>query len=400
MNTPPQPLWRGPRWTLALLLGALASFGPLAIDAYLPAFVDIAASVTASPAQMQQTLSGFFVAMGVMNLFHGVLSDSLGRRPLVLWNTALFGVASAGCALSDSVSALLFWRVLQGCSAGSGMVLGRAIVRDLYEPVEAQRLMSQSAIFHALAPVLAPLIGGVLLVLWGWHAIFWFLAVTSCVIWFVNWRWLPETLAPSQRQPLVLWPLMRVYSQLLRNPRFVALTLASSVPFNAFFIYILSAPVFLGESLQLAPTQFFWFFMCTVSGIMGGAAVSGRLAGRVTHRHQVRLGMTIMALAALANVALNAAFVAHVAWAMFPMVLLAFGWALVTPVISLLALDIVPERRGMASSLQSGVGSFVGGLVAGLLSPWVMHSTLGLAVASLALLSVGVAAWVWVKPRL
>ncbi len=383
-----------------MLLGALSSFGPFGIDAYLPAFEAIASSVRASPAQMQQTLLGFLIAMGAMNLFHGALSDSLGRRPLVLWNTAIFGLASVGCALSDSVGSLLLCRVLQGAAAGSGVVLSRAIVRDMFGPVDAQRLMSQATIFHAVTPVMAPLLGGLVLVLWGWHAIFWLMAGTSCAIWFVNWRWLPETLPLGARQPLALRPLLRAYATLLREPRFVALTVASSVPFNAFFIYVLSAPVFLGEGLQLAPTQFFWFFACTVSGIMGGAAVSGRLAGRITSHRQVRLGMIVMAVAALTNVGLNALFTAHVAWAMLPMIFLASGWALVTPVISILALDMAPTRRGLASSLQSALGSFMSGLVAGVVAPLVMHSTLALAIASTALLGVGVVAWVWVRSRL
>jgi DHA1 family bicyclomycin/chloramphenicol resistance-like MFS transporter len=163
---------------------------------------------------------------------------------------------------------------------------------------------------------------------------------------------------------------------------------------------VLSAPVFLGEHMGLAPTQFFWFFVLTIGGIMGGAWLSGRLAGRIEPRHQVRHGLLIMLLVSLVNVALNALLPPHPAWALLPIAVFAFGWALMVPVVTLTVLDLHPERRGMASSMQSFVGSLANALVAGALAPLVMHSTLALAVASMGLLLVGLVAWVWVKPRL
>jgi DHA1 family bicyclomycin/chloramphenicol resistance-like MFS transporter len=166
------------------------------------------------------------------------------------------------------------------------------------------------------------------------------------------------------------------------------------------FLYVLSAPVFLGELLQLAPDQFFWFFMLTIAGIMGGAWLSGRLAGRIKPRHQVRHGFVIMLLVSVINVALNLLFEPHVAWAMLPIAVFAFGWALMVPVVTLMVLDLVPDRRGMASSVQACVGSLANALVAGVVAPLVMHSALALALASFALMAIGIGAWLWVKPRL
>jgi MFS transporter, DHA1 family, multidrug resistance protein len=400
MNPDAQKLWPGPRWTLALLLACLGMLGPFAIDTYLPAFAGIAVSLHASPLQMQQTLSSYLLGFAVMNLFHGALSDSLGRRPVILAGVALFTLASLGCALSQSIGALVGFRALQGLSAGAGMVVSRAIIRDMYPPADAQRVMSQVTIYFGIAPAVAPLIGGWLYAHADWHSIFWLLVVLGGLLWAAIARWLPETLAPAARQPFEAGHLLRGYWQMLRSARFVALVLASGIPFNGMFLYVLSAPVFLGEHLQLAPTQFYWFFVLSISGIMGGAWLSGRLAGKVPARRQIRYGFLIMGATSLVNVALNLLFTAHAAWAMLPVALFAFGWSLMVPVVTLLTLDQVPERRGMASSIQACVGSLANALVAGAVAPLVMHSTVALAFTSLGMMLVGAVAWSWVKTRL
>ena len=400
MNPEAASLWRGPRWKLALLLACLGMIGPFSIDTYLPAFAGIARSRGATPVEMQQTLSSYLFGFAVMNLFHGALSDSLGRRPVLLAGIALFTLASVGCALSQTIGQLVNFRALQGMSAGAGIIMSHAIIRDLFAPADAQRVMSQVTIYFGIAPAVAPLFGGFLLVHAGWHSIFWLLAVLGLLLWLANWRWLPESLHASARQPFEAGHLMSGYWQLLRNPRFLMLVLASGVPFNGMFLYVLSAPVFLGEVLGLEPTQFFWFFILTVNGIMGGAFMSGRLAGRAKPRHQIRHGFVIMLATSLVNVALNLLFTPSVAWALLPLAVFAFGWALMVPAVTLLALDQAPERRGMASSIQACIGSAANGVVAGVVAPLVMHSAPALAITSLAMLGVGAAAWLWVKPRL
>lgn len=400
VSAPSHDLWRGPRWTLALLLAGLGTLGPFAIDTYLPAFEGIARATGATPVQMQQTLSSYLFGFALMNLFHGALSDSTGRRPVVLWGLAVFTGASVGCALADSIGTLIFFRTLQGMSAGAGMVISRAVIRDLFGPADAQRLMSQVTIFFGVAPAIAPLIGGWFFVWFGWPSIFWLLAAISGAIWLANWRLLPESLPVAQRQPLNLGHLLRGYRQLGGNPRLLALIVASGVPFNGFFLYVLAAPTFLGELLGLPPTQFFWYFIITVSGVMGGAWASGRLAGRVPPRRQIALGLRLMGAVSLLNLLLCATLPPHPAWALFPMGVYAFGWSLMAPAVTLLTLDQVPERRGMVSSLQSSLGSAVNGLVAGVVAPLVMHSMLGLALGSAAALAIGLLAWLWVRPRL
>ena len=399
MNPDAKNLWHAPQWAFSILLALLGMLGPFSIDTYLPAFGGMAQSLDATAVQMQQTLSAYLFGFAFMSLFHGAISDSSGRRPVVLWGLAVFTLASVGCALSESIGDLIFFRAVQGLSTGAGIVVSRAIIRDMFAPSQAQKVMSQVTIFFGVAPAVAPMVGGWLLIHSSWHAIFWFLSGVGVVLWVANYRLLPETLHLTQRQPFNVRHLLAGYWQLGSDPRFLLLALASGIPFNGMFLYVLSAPVFLGEHLGLQPQQFFWFFILTIGGIMGGAMVSGRVAGKHTPKKQIRTGFVIMLLIGLVNLGANLLFEAHVSWAMFPISVFAFGWALMVPVVTLLVLDLHPERRGMASSLQMFVGSTANGIVAGVIAPLVMHSTVGLAAASLLMMSLGLVSWFYIRHR-
>ena len=403
MNPDARTLWPGPRWTLALLLACLGMLGPFSIDTYLPAFDGIARTLGATPVEMQQTLSAYLFGFAAMNLFHGALADSFGRRPVILGGLALFTLASLGCALAPSIGWLIAFRALQGMSAGAGMVVSRAVIRDMFAPAHAQRVMSQVTIYFGIAPAIAPLVGGWLFVHADWHSIFWFLTAVGALLLVINWRVLPETLHADHVQSFDASNLLRGYWQLGANPRFVALTLASGIPFNGMFLYVLSSPAWLGGQLQLAPKEFFWFFCLSVAGIMGGAWLSGRLAGNLPARKQIRRGFEVMVAASAANLALNLLLEPgpHAwAWALPPVALFSFGWALMVPAVTIKVLDLAPERRGMASSLQACVGSVANGLVAGVIAPLVMHSNVALAMTSAGFLGIGFVAWQWVKRRI
>ena len=161
----------------------MSALGPFAIDTYLPSFHDIGASLQATPIQVQQTLSAYLAAFAAMTLWHGALSDRFGRRRITLLALALFAVASAGCAFATRIEQLWFWRAMQGVTAGAGIVISRAIVRDLFDGAQAQRLMSRIIMMFALAPAVAPVIGGWLQTLFGWRSVFAFLVLLTATVW-------------------------------------------------------------------------------------------------------------------------------------------------------------------------------------------------------------------------
>jgi DHA1 family bicyclomycin/chloramphenicol resistance-like MFS transporter len=385
--------WVKPIWWLAALLAALAMLGPFAIDTYLPAFNSISESLVATPFQMQQTLSAYLLGFSMMMLLHGALSDSFGRRPVILGGLGVFALASAICGVANHVGVLIAGRVLQGMSCGAGIVVGRAIVRDLFDAVQAQRLMSQITLFFGIAPAIAPIIGGWLLILIGWRSIFWFMMIAAIVLCILAWITLPETLPLERRQSFAPAPLARGYWSVLSDSRFLLLTIASGVPFSGVFIFILSAPTLLGEHLSLPPTQFFWLFVFCISGIMGGAWTSGRLAGRIPRERQIRIGFSIILSMAIVNVLWHLFFPPSPTSVIGPVCLIAFGWSLLTPCITLMVLDLFPKRLGLASSLQAFFAGISNVITAGIIAPLAMGSVEGLAAASAVLIIVGLLSW-------
>jgi DHA1 family bicyclomycin/chloramphenicol resistance-like MFS transporter len=377
----------------AALLAALATLGPFSIDAYLPAFDGIQRSLNASTLEIQQTLSGYLFAFGIMFLFHGAISDSFGRRPVIIVAIAVYTAASIGGALAQTVQGLVLWRVVQGLSVGAGMVVGRAMIRDLFGAEDAQRLMSLVTLFFGLAPAIAPIVGGWLFVGLGWRAIFWGLALVGLVLVGVSARFLPETLEARARQPFHPVALLKGYQEVGINLRFLFLSVAAGFNFNAFFLYIVSAPMFLGRHLGLGPQQYAWLFIPSIAGIMIGSQLSGRAAGRLTSRDTVQRAYGFMAVAAVANVAYT--FLGHpaVPWAMVPIFCYGIGFAMAMPSITIITLDLFPTRRGMAASLQGFVSGMVNTLTAGIISPALSVDLHALALGMVGMLAVGFCSW-------
>ena len=381
---------------LALILGGLAMFGPFSIDTIFPAFPQIAGQLGADKVAMQQTISVYLLAYAAMSLVHGPLSDALGRRPVILAGLVVFAVASAGCALSTSLPMLLSFRALQGFSAGVGLVVGRAVIRDVLHGHDAQRLMSQVSMIFGIAPALAPVIGGWLLGWQRWPGIFWFLAAFAMGLVVVVWRGLPETHAPDARLPLQAKPLLRGYATILRRPRFLRLTLAGALNFGALFLYIASAPAFVIDLLRLGERDFGWFFVPMIGGMMLGAFVSGRAAGRIDGQRLANIGFACCGVATLANLGYNLLVDGHaLPWAVLPISLNAFGIALVFPIVTLAILDMYPYQRGSASSLQAFVGLLLNVVIAGVLSPMLSHGGLSLALGAACFTLAGWLFWRW-----
>ena len=381
---------------LAILLGGLAMFGPFSIDTIFPAFPQIGAQLGADKLQMQQTISVYLVAYALMSVVHGPLSDAIGRRRVILGGLSVFALASAGCALATDFTMLLAFRALQGLSAGVGLIVGRAVIRDVLHGDDAQRLMSQVSMIFGIAPAIAPVIGGWMLGWSRWPMIFWFLVAFSLALLLATWLGLPEThpqearLAPKPRL------LLRDYLAIFVNPRFQRLAAACTFNFGALFLYIASAPAFVLDLLGLNERSFAWFFVPMIGGMMLGAFVSGRIAGKVSGLVQTRTGFACCGMATLCNVGYNLAVAEpSVPWAVLPMVLNSFGIALVFPILTLAILDMYPRQRGSASSLQAFTGLVANAVIAGVLSPLLSHDGIHLALGAGVFTLLGWAFWRW-----
>lgn len=379
---------------LAPLLGALAMFGAFSIDTVFPAFPQIGEQFGAGRVAMQQTISAYLAAYAAMSLWHGALSDAFGRRRVILAGITAFALASAGCALSTSLPMLVGFRVLQGLSAGVGLIVGRAVIRDLFDGAEAQRLMSQVSMIFGIAPAVAPVIGGWLIGWQRWPAIFWFLMLFGCVLLLAVARWLPETHPVERRHSLHPRRLWQTYAAIAGDAQFRRLALASAFNFCALFLLIASAPALVLDHFRLGEQGFGWFFIPMISGMMAGAFASGRFAGRMDGRRQVRIGFGLNAAGGLALLA-YALSVDHLElpYGVVPVMAMAFGIALVSPITTLMGLDLFPAMRGAAASVQAFVALAMNAFIAGVVSPMLSGSAPRLAAGSLLMAMLGWLAW-------
>ena len=374
---------------LAAMLAGLAMLGPFSIDTYMPSFPEIEQTFGVTPQQMQLTLSAYLATFSIMTLFHGAISDSFGRRRVILANLAVFVAATIGCALAQDFSQLLLFRALQGLAGGAGMVVGRAMIRDTFAGHEAQRMMSMVTMIFGVAPAIAPIIGGWLQAGFGWRSVFVFLTLFSALLLAgCYWR-LRETLPPAARQSFALRTLTANYLKVLGNLRFGLLSSAIAFNFAGFFLYISSAPAIIYRLLHLDESQFGWLFIPATSGVIVGAFLSGRLAGRLTPRRTLRIAYAIMFTAAACGVGYHLWFPPALPWTVLPVMMYTVGMALATPNLTLFVLDLFPRNRGLAASLQSFQQSLFAALIAGAVSPYVAESGLDLAATTAVFLTLG-----------
>ena len=378
---------------IAFILACLAAIGPFSIDTYLPAFPEIRASLNASQASLQQSLTAYLLPYCFMILWHGAISDAMGRRKTVLVGLAVYTLASIGCATAPNIQALLVCRGIQGLAAGAGMVVGRAMIRDLFEGAAAQRLMAQVQMIFGIAPAIAPIIGGWLLGLFHWHATFWFLAWFAVALMILVWKFLPETLDPTKRQSLLPAKVLGNFQKVFSHKAMLPLALTVGCNFGGFFLYVLAAPVFLLEHLKVSNQGFGWLFVPTVTGMILGSYTSRRLAGKRTPAQTVSIAYKVMFAACALNIFICIFVEPGVPWSVIPVMIYNFGMALAMPTITLLALDLFPTMRGLVSSAQAFIQTLISTLSAGLVVPLLYHSPLRMAIGMAIFMLLGYVAW-------
>ncbi len=363
---------------LSLVLASLAALAPFAIDTYLPAFPTLEYALNGTTVELQQSLTFYLLPYSLMTLWHGAISDSIGRLRTIRWGLTVFALASVGCAFAPNVETLWFFRALQGLSGGAGNVVARAMVRDLFEGPQAQRVMATVQMLFGIAPAVAPIIGGLLLGI-HWQAIFIFLALYASASLWAALRYLPETMPLEKRRPLSAKQVFSSYRQVFADREFNILVFSVSANFAGFFLYVLASPVFLVKHLGLTAHQFAYMFIPTVCGMVLGSYLAKRAAGIYGSGKVIRFAYAWMLVVCLLNVSVCYYFPISVVTNILPIALFNVGMALAMPVLSLAALDRYPKIRGTAASAQAFVQMLLSTVSAGLIVPLVWGSPLGLA---------------------
>ncbi|EKU29715.1 MAG TPA: multidrug effflux MFS transporter [Alcaligenes phenolicus] len=390
---PPYPL-------MVLMLGLLACVAPATIDAYLPAFSALEQEFNVPPHSVQQTLGVYMSAYAAMLLLHGTLSDAWGRKPVVLVSLLVYVAGSVMAAVAPSFSFLLAGRVLQGLSAGAGLVIGQAMVRDCYQGQQAQRTFSYIVLVFNVSPALAPIVGGQLIAHLGWRSVFWMLAVLAALAACLCALRLPETLPTSRRQPLV-WAQLRVELWLLLcNIPFMGMSLALSLLIGAQAFLIGAAPDFITHTLKLPETAFAALFVPLVIGASAGALASAQLARRWEARKLITCAYGLMLGSCLAYVAyLARAAEPALLWAVGLPAFFAAGLAMLFPVMTMQVLAQVPTRAGLAASLLGFCQMSTFSLVSGWCVPWVYGQPVCMSAAMLLAVVASLVAWLWLQKR-
>ncbi len=381
-----------PTLGITLLLASLSMISPLSIDTFLPSFPTIAAEFHLTSWQVQQIITAYLLPFACFSLVHGPLSDALGRRTIVLGGLVLYTLGSIGCFLAPTFGTLLFCRVLQGLAAGIGPTVARAVVRDLFEGANAQRLMSSTMFVFSLAPAVAPVIGGWVHVALGWRWVFGMLVVMGAALVLVCALLLPETHPPAQRSRFHAGELARTCWRVAIQPAFFLLAVSAALAIASLFIYIGSAPAIILERWHLSETQFHYIFIPVVLGFMISSIIGNRIAGRVSRPKQLAIGFgflsTAGAVGVIAHLVADNVAIGLVQVLLFTM---ALGAQMTYPVLSLEMIDMHPRARGAAASVQSFIALGIGAIVMGMIAPMVHGDLCLLAWISLGL---GVTAWI------
>lgn len=356
--------------TLTWLLALCGMVGPFATDMYLPSFHNMTVDFGASLEAVQQTLSFYLLGFAVMTLFYGTISDMIGRRAAMIGGFGLFTIASFAAALSPNLQALTAFRFIEGLFAGCGMVVGMAVVRDLFGGIEAQKVMANIAMVFSFGPALAPVIGGFWATHLQWNANFYFLTALGLALCLFNYFLLPESLPKENRTPIKAKVIAADYGQALRSAPFMLGACALAISFLGQGAFIAGAADWCVNVRGYGPDEFWKLFLPMIVGIVGGSWSSSRLAIRCGTPNTLKVGFCLMAIASI-WAPLSLWLFAHQHWmlAISPLTIYTFGASILRPGMTLLIMDLFPRSRGLASSLLNFLQTFFFALCSALLVP-------------------------------
>lgn len=344
----------------ALVLGLLSAIGPFAIDMYLPALPSIGQTLNVSMSAVQASLMAFFISLGIGQIIYGPISDMVGRKPPLYFGLALFAVCSVGCAMAPDIQTLIVLRFLQGLGASAGMVIPRAVVRDLHTGNDAARLMSLLMLVFSVSPILAPLSGSLLIEIWGWRSVFWAVTVAAVLALILMATSQPETRPPEQRVDSSVRSALSGYMFLLRDPHFHGLVFIGAFGISSFFAYLANSSFILIDHYGLTPRQYSIAFAANAASFIGVSQFTGRLSARFGLVPVVKVAVAAYALVMAGLLVVNLMGVERLD-VMLVMLFVGFGFlGLVIPTTTVLALEEHGTIAGTASALM-GTLQFVTG---------------------------------------
>lgn len=400
-HVPPTPERRRAGARITLTLAALAMIGPFSIDTVFPAFTRIGQEFAADEVALQQLVSAYLAAFAVMSIFHGPLSDALGRKKVMIGGLVIYLIGIVGSVLAPSLGSLVLLRVLQGMSAGAATIVSRVVIRDMFSGAEAQRLMAQIMMIFSVAPALAPIFAGWLLLLGDWRWVFVGVGLYAVAVLLLTLA-LPETLPPEARTPLRVRSLLGSLLHVGRSPVMLRIASASAFVFASQFLFVVGASLFVVNLLGLGEQDFWVLFVPLITGMLCGAWVVGRAAELMDRARLITYGFLGAVAAAVVNlvlVSLAPPFTGGLHWSLLLAVLgpmlIAFAVALVFAPIQLEVMDLFPHERGAAASLGTFFGLMLNALLAGAVAPLVTTSLHSLALTSLGFALLGGAMWLW-----
>jgi DHA1 family bicyclomycin/chloramphenicol resistance-like MFS transporter len=367
MPTPTAPPARKRRLGLILMLGGLSMFAPLSIDMYLPALPTLSRDLGATASEAQLTLSAFFLGLALGQAVIGPFSDALGRRRPLLVGLVAYAIASLLCAIAPNIGALIGLRFVQGFAGAAGLVISRAIVRDLHSGVAAARFMSVLMLVSGLGPILAPIFGGQLLRFAPWQGLFLLLAIAGGLLCIVVSTRLPETLPAETRQTGGLGTTITTFGQLLTNRAFMGYALANGLAIGGVFAYISGSPFILQDVYGVSPQTFSFIFGLNAIGLVSAGQINGRLVGRVEPERLLTIALTTAACGSLALLAVVSIGGLGLIGLLPPLFVVLASLGFIMPNATVLALSGAPKIAGSASALlglmQFALGSVVAPLV-------------------------------------
>ncbi len=351
---------------LAVILGVLAAFGPLSIDTYLPALPTIAGEFGTTTAAVQQTLSAFFVGLSLGQLFYGPLSDRMGRRGPLLFGCAMYTVVSLGIVFASSVTGLMGLRFLQALGSSAGVVIGRSVVRDLFDERESARMYSFLVLVMGIAPITAPLLGGQLLIMFGWRSIFLVLAGFGLLCLLMVWFGLEESLPRERRTTTGLGSALRGYVALLGDRRYMGFALAGGLASAAMFAYISGSAFVFIELNGVPPAHFGFYFGANAFGLIAASQLNRSLLSRYTSTQLLTAALSVTAVSALMLFGVTLAGIGGFPLMLALLFITIASTGMVGPNATALAMAPYGRKAGSAAALL-GATQFMAGALAGTL---------------------------------